>query len=154
MTNFTLLVFFPTSPSCGDRPPSLVFFFSFSRPPFLATDQPWRTQRLPRMCPCMQLVGNQILRFLDLSDSQDKKTRWRILLCSSSVLYFSLSCVKQLVGNKFFDGEVECQTEMATYVLFTVHTHTPMTTTTHFNLLQYRNVLYHTYGFPKQVLII
>jgi hypothetical protein len=37
-----------------------------------------------------------------------------------------------------FDGEVECQTEMATYVLFTVHTHTPtttMTTTTHFNLL-------------------
>jgi hypothetical protein len=46
------------------------------------------------------------------------------LLCSSSVLEFSLSCVKRLVGNKFFDGEVECQTEMATYVLFTVHTDT------------------------------
>ncbi len=44
------------------------------------------------------------------------------MLCSSLVLDFSLSCVKQLVGNKFFDGKVECQTEMATYVLFTVHT--------------------------------
>jgi hypothetical protein len=44
------------------------------------------------------------------------------LLCGSSVLDFSLSCVKQLVGNKFFDGEVECQREKATYVLFTVHT--------------------------------
>ncbi len=29
-----LLFFFLTSPSCGDRPPSLVVFFSFSRPPF------------------------------------------------------------------------------------------------------------------------
>ncbi len=48
-----LLFFFLTSPSCGDRPPSLVFFFYFSRPHFLATDQPWRTQRLPRTCPCM-----------------------------------------------------------------------------------------------------
>ena len=52
-----------------------------------------------------------------------EKTRRRIWLCSSSVLDFSLSCVKRLVGNKFFDGEVKCQTEMATYVLFTVHTH-------------------------------
>ncbi len=34
-----LLFFFLTSPSCGDRPPSLVFF---SSPLFLATDQPWR----------------------------------------------------------------------------------------------------------------
>jgi hypothetical protein len=49
-----LLFFFLTSPSCGNKPPSLVFFFSFSRPPFFsATDQPWRTQRLPRTCPCM-----------------------------------------------------------------------------------------------------
>ena len=46
------------------------------------------------------------------------------MLCSLSVLEFSLSCVKQLVGNKFFNGEVKCQTEMATYVLFTVDTHT------------------------------
>ncbi len=44
------------------------------------------------------------------------------MLCSSLVLDFSLSCVKRLVGNEFFNGEVKCQTEMATYVLFTVHT--------------------------------
>ena len=44
------------------------------------------------------------------------------MLCSSSELDFSLPCVKRLVGNKFFDGEVGCQTKMATYVLFTVHT--------------------------------
>ncbi len=77
---FSFLVFL-TSPSCGDRPPSLVFFFSclflffshpllvatdhlplsfsflffsFSRPPFVATDQPWRTQRLPWL-PVLQL---------------------------------------------------------------------------------------------------
>ncbi len=53
---FSFLVFL-TSPSCGDRPPSLVFFFSFfsfSRPPFVATDQPWRTQRLPWL-PVLQM---------------------------------------------------------------------------------------------------
>jgi hypothetical protein len=53
---FSFLVFL-TFPSCGDRPPSLVFFFSFfsfSHPPFVATDQPWRTQRLPWL-PVLQL---------------------------------------------------------------------------------------------------
>jgi hypothetical protein len=34
-----LLFFFLTSPSCGDRPTSLVFFFSFSRPPIFG-DRP------------------------------------------------------------------------------------------------------------------
>ena len=61
--------------------------------------------------------------FLTWATRRTKKTWRRILLCSSSVLDFSLSCVKRLVGNKFFDGEVECQTEMATYVLFMVDTH-------------------------------
>ncbi len=42
-----------------------------------------------------------------------------------------------------FDGEVECQTEMATYILFTVHTDDDDDddddTTTLFNLLYYRH---------------
>ena len=43
-----LLLFFLTSPFFGDRPPSLVFFFSsFSRPLLVATDQlPWSSSFL------------------------------------------------------------------------------------------------------------
>jgi hypothetical protein len=70
------------------------------------------------------LSENKSFAFLTWATRRTKKTRRRIFLCSSSVLDFFLSCVKLLVGNKFFDGEVECQTEMATYVLFTVDTHT------------------------------
>ncbi len=69
------------------------------------------------------LSENKSFAFLTWATRRTKKTRRRILLCSSSVLDLSLSCVKLLVENKFFDGKVECQTEMATYVLFRVHTH-------------------------------
>ncbi len=77
------------------------------------------------------LSENKSFAFLTWATRRTKKPRRWILLCSSSVLDFSLSCVKRLVGNKFFDSEVECQTEwLHTYYLrYTPTTPTTPTTT-------------------------
>ncbi len=80
------LFFFFTSPSCGD---SLVFLFSF----FSATDQPWRTQRLPWLLVLPALVCSSSVKksfvFLSWATRRTKNSTANLVGCSS-VLKFLL----------------------------------------------------------------
>jgi hypothetical protein len=64
-----LLFFFLMSPSCGDRPPSLVFFFSFSRPPFLGDRPALADSTASTYVPLYVACRKKNLCFLVLSDS-------------------------------------------------------------------------------------
>jgi hypothetical protein len=118
---------FSRSPSCGDRPPSLVVFFSsFSRPLLVETDHlPWSSSCLSHVPlifgdrPALaELTGFHIrvhvcsssekksFAFLTWATRRTKKTWWQILYVARRYLNFSLSCGKRLVGKEILRRQI------------------------------------------------
>ncbi len=84
-------------------------FLTFSRPLFVAIDQPWWTQWLPWLSRTpIALVGSSSYKksfaFLNWATRRTKKLNgesYTLLVGSSLVLTFLLSYVKWLVGKKY-----------------------------------------------------